>query len=36
VAVQGDELRMDNFRSVRAMVGLIERLRAEPRDGARS
>ncbi|MBY8884726.1 acyl carrier protein [Streptomyces sp. PTM05] len=28
VAVVGDELRMDNFRSVRAMVGLIERLRA--------
>ncbi|MFE0174038.1 acyl carrier protein [Streptomyces sp. NPDC059002] len=36
VAVQGDELRMDNFRSVQAMVGLIERLRAEPADGARS
>ncbi|MFJ8716857.1 acyl carrier protein [Streptomyces violaceus] len=36
VAVQGDELRMDNFRSVQSMVGLIERLRAEPGDGARS
>ncbi|MFI6682989.1 phosphopantetheine-binding protein [Streptomyces sp. NPDC050485] len=28
VAVLGDELSMDNFRSVRAMVGLIGRLRA--------
>lgn len=36
VAVQGDELRMDNFRSVRAMVGLIERLRSGRGDGARS
>ncbi|MCX4584732.1 acyl carrier protein [Streptomyces sp. NBC_01481] len=36
VAVQGDELRMDNFRSVRAMVALIERLRSGIRDGARS
>ncbi|WP_406171520.1 acyl carrier protein [Streptomyces sp. NBC_00996] len=26
VAVVGDELNMDNFRSVRAMVALIERL----------
>jgi methoxymalonate biosynthesis acyl carrier protein len=36
VVVQGDELRMDNFHTVRAMVGLIERLRSEPQDGARS
>jgi methoxymalonate biosynthesis acyl carrier protein len=27
VAVLGDELNLDNFRSVRAMVALIERLR---------
>lgn len=36
VAVVGDELNMDNFRSVQAMVALIERLRSnggtEPAD----
>ncbi|MEI5097697.1 phosphopantetheine-binding protein [Streptomyces sp. PmtG] len=35
-AVKGDDLQLDYFRSVRAMVALIERLRAEPGDGARS
>ncbi|MFL6137853.1 MAG: acyl carrier protein [Frankiaceae bacterium] len=29
VSVVGDELTLDNFRSVRAMVALIERLRPE-------
>ncbi|WKX73995.1 acyl carrier protein [Streptomyces sp. XD-27] len=28
VTIGGDELKMDNFRSVRAMTALIERLRA--------
>ncbi|MFC7817156.1 acyl carrier protein [Streptomyces sp. NPDC057367] len=33
VAVGGDELKMDNFRTVRSMTALIERLRGNPTTG---